>query len=166
MQPEIEPAYTLIKQTREYTIELIEDFTPEEWFAMPEGITNLAWQMGHLAMVEFRLCLERLRGLQPDDRDMIGKQFMRRYGRGTTAEPASDEQPTVEEIRATFDCIHVAVLEELPRYEGNDLTEPLLNPHPKFDTRLAALYFCAQHEMLHAGQIGMLRRLLGKQPLR
>jgi hypothetical protein len=31
---------------------------------------------------------------------------------------------------------------------------------------LDALLFSSKHEMLHAGQIGLLRRLFGKQPLR
>jgi hypothetical protein len=33
-------------------------------------------------------------------------------------------------------------------------------------TRLGALLFSSHHEMLHAGQIGVLRRLLGKAPVR
>jgi uncharacterized damage-inducible protein DinB len=31
---------------------------------------------------------------------------------------------------------------------------------------MGALNFSADHEYLHAGQIGLLRRLLGKEPLR
>ena len=34
-------------------------------------------------------------------------------------------------------------------------------PHQFATTKLRALLWCAQHEMLHAGQIGMLRRYLG-----
>ena len=36
----------------------------------------------------------------------------------------------------------------------------------KVETKLGALFFCSVHEMMHAGQIGLLRRLLGKSPLR
>ena len=32
-------------------------------------------------------------------------------------------------------------------------------------TKLDSLFWCAHHEMLHAGQIGLVRRLLGQAPL-
>ena len=32
-------------------------------------------------------------------------------------------------------------------------------------TKLRALLWCARHEMLHAGQIGLLRRHLGYPPM-
>ncbi len=38
--------------------------------------------------------------------------------------------------------------------------------HPAFTTKLGALLYCARHEALHAGQIGLLRRLLGYKSLR
>jgi hypothetical protein len=31
---------------------------------------------------------------------------------------------------------------------------------------MGSVFVCSAHEMLHAGQIGLLRRLLGKPPLR
>jgi len=39
-------------------------------------------------------------------------------------------------------------------------------PYAVHANKLGGLIFCSHHEMLHAGQIGLLRRLLGKQPLR
>jgi hypothetical protein len=38
-------------------------------------------------------------------------------------------------------------------------------PHPLVKTKLWALLWCAQHESVHAGQIGLLRRQLGYSPL-
>jgi hypothetical protein len=46
------------------------------------------------------------------------------------------------------------------------LAEPLDEPYAVYPTKLGAIVFCAHHEMLHAGQIGLLRRLLGKPPIR
>jgi uncharacterized damage-inducible protein DinB len=31
-------------------------------------------------------------------------------------------------------------------------------------TKLEALFWCSQHELIHAGQIALLRRLIGKEP--
>ena len=163
MQKDLEIPLRQIKDAREYTLSLLEDLEPEDWFATPGDITHIAWQVGHLAMAEFRLCLERLRDLQPDDRDMISKDFLRAYAKGST--PDADSH-TPDQLLATLHQVHQQVLKDVPAYQGQDLNEPLTNPHPIFSTKIEALYFCAKHEMLHAGQIGLLRRLLGKPPLR
>ena len=156
-----------IQEVRGYTLTLIDDLAAEDWFRMPvEGVTHIAWQVGHLAMAQFRLCLERLRDLQPGDRELISKDFLRLFSKGTV--PAADPSgyPPAAEIRATFDRVYAAVLREVPAYAGDDLEAPLANPLPMFKTKMEALLFSSKHEMLHAGQIGLLRRLLGKPPLR
>jgi len=51
---------------------------------------------------------------------------------------------------------------ELPETEWD---APAVKPHPLFKTKLESLFWCAHHEMLHAGQIGLVRRLLGEAPL-
>ena len=156
-----------LKDARQYTLSLLEDLEPDDWFRMPsEGVTHIAWQVGHLAMAQFRLCLERLRNLQPGDWDLISKDNLRRFAKGTTPDSDPSVYPTAVEIRAMLDRVHAAVLRDVPAYQGDDLDKPLVNPHPIFKTKLEALYFCSKHEMLHAGQIGLLRRLLGKSPLR
>jgi hypothetical protein len=57
-------------------------------------------------------------------------------------------------------------LEELAKYSDQDLNVKLPEPHSVFATKLGSVFFCSSHEMLHAGQIGLIRRLLGKSPLR
>ncbi|REJ70485.1 MAG: DinB family protein [Planctomycetota bacterium] len=164
---ELTLALDQIKSAREYTLTLIEDLEPEQWFRTPAGgVTHIAWQVGHLAMAEFRLCLERLRGLEPEDRELISKDFLRMHSKGSVPVTDPADSPSVEELRATLDAVHERVLAEVPAYAGDDLNEPLINPHPIFTTKLEALFFCSKHEMLHAGQIGLLRRLLGMSPLR
>ena len=62
--------------------------------------------------------------------------------------------------------MHVRVLEEIGVLPESVLDEPSLQPHPVFDTKGGALEWSARHEMLHAGQIGLLRRLFGEKWLR
>ncbi|MCE9546567.1 MAG: DinB family protein [Planctomycetia bacterium] len=167
MDARLQLAFNQIQDARSYTLPMLDDLAPEDWFRMPaEGVTHLAWQVGHLAMAEFRLCLERLRGLEPGDRDLVSKDFLRLFSKGTTPEAKPGDYPPIEEIRGTFDRVHAAVLREVPAYAGDDLDTPLANPHPIFKTKLEALFFASKHEMLHAGQIGLLRRLFGKAPIR
>jgi uncharacterized damage-inducible protein DinB len=62
--------------------------------------------------------------------------------------------------------VHQQALKELPVCTQQQLAEPSDEPYAVTPTKLGALFFCSHHEMLHAGQIGLLRRLLGKSPLR
>lgn len=47
----------------------------------------------------------------------------------------------------------------------NHLAPVSATPLPLAKTKMESLLWCAHHEMLHAGQIGLLRRQLGYAPL-
>ncbi len=152
---------------RDYTCQLFEDVAESDWFVMPEGaVSHLAWQMGHLAMAEYGLTLMRIRGKEPSDAEFISNDFLRCFRKGSTpvADPSAYPPPT--EIRLAFDRVHEQALKEIPGYTNEQLAEPLPAPTAVYATKLGSLFFCPLHEMLHAGQIGTLRRMLGKSPLR
>jgi hypothetical protein len=151
---------------RAYTIRLIEAIDPGEWFRFPPGgVSHVAWQVGHLAMAEYRLALERVRGRLPADEAMISDEFLARFGRGSVPEADPSRNPRPSEIRAVLDRVHQQVLAELPALAEEELDRPSLKPHPLFSTKGGALLWCAQHELVHAGQIGLLRRQLRHSPL-
>jgi len=79
------------------------------------------------------------------------------------AEPA--QYPSPAEIRAVFDRVHEQTLRELRDLDERELDAPVLKPHRLVKTKLWSLLWCAQHEAVHAGQIGLLRRQLGHAPL-
>ena len=68
------------------------------------------------------------------------------------------------EIREILDGVHVKGMEYLSRLSDADLNRPTRDPHPHFSDWQGAFFWCANHEFMHAGQIGLLRRLLGKPP--
>jgi hypothetical protein len=152
---------------RGYTLSLLADIGVDEWFTMPAGApTHLAWQVGHIAMAEYGLCLYRQRGRQEIDGELMTSKFRKQFSRGTTPEAEAGVYPPMEEIRATFDRVHAQVLLEMPSFTPEQLAVEVEMPFSVVNTRLGALFFCSQHEMIHAGQIGLLRRLLGKPPVR
>ncbi|MCA9261343.1 MAG: DinB family protein [Planctomycetales bacterium] len=167
MSPRLDVALHLIESARAYMLQLIADVDDSQWFTIPPGAsTHLAWQVGHLAMAEYGLTMIRMRGKEPSDADFITNAFMRTFKKGSTPQPDPSLYPAPEEIRQTLADVHAQALRELPGYDDSTLDEPLPEPYAGFATRLGSLYFCAAHEMLHAGQIGALRRMLGKDPLR
>jgi hypothetical protein len=164
---ELELAVSQIKRVRKYTMRLLEHTNPKEWFEQPsEGVTHIAWQAGHLAMAQHRLCLERIRGQMPEDKEIISDEFTTCFRRESQPIADPDLYPSPARILVVLDRVHQQALRELPRLSEAELNSPPLPPaHPLFDTKLGALLWCAQHEMLHAGQIGLLRRLHGHSPL-
>ena len=156
-----------IAAARNYTLSLLDGLDEEDWFRLPAGgVTHIAWQIGHLAMAEYGLCLFRIRGRRPEDLELMPSKFRKQFSRGSTPAHEPDGYPPISEIRRVFDVIHDRAMEESAEFQEDDLNEKIDEPHAVFDTKLGALFFCAHHEMLHAGQIGLVRRLIGKPPVR
>lgn len=159
-------ALDLIRQTRDYTTHMLETIPVSDWFRQPkEGVTHIAWQVGHLAMAEYALCLVRTRGQRPEDESLIPAAFVKQFGRESQPDPDAAKNPSPAEIRTVFDRVHEQILRELPALSDSALDEPTVKPHPLFNTKLGALLWCPRHEMSHVGQIGLLRRFLGHAPL-
>jgi uncharacterized damage-inducible protein DinB len=111
------------------------------------------------------MALERIRGPQPQDADLISEDLLRLFGRDSVPDSDPAKYPSQGEIRSVFDRVHEQVLRELRGLDESELDKPVLKPHPLVKTKLWALLWCAQHEAVHAGQIGLLRRQLGYAPL-
>lgn len=152
---------------REYMSALLADVPDEEWFAMPAGLpTHLAWQVGHLAMAEYGLCLYRPRGRVSEDTELMPGTFRKAFSRGTTVDPDPARYPAPAAIRETLARVRAQVEKEAPEFTQEMLAAPSEMPYSVFPTKFGGMLFCPQHEMIHAGQIGVLRRALGRAPIR
>jgi uncharacterized damage-inducible protein DinB len=162
----LQPALDRIERSRWYTKQFLSDLTPEEWIWQPSELpTHVAWQVAHIAMAQYALCLMRIRGKAEADEALLSEAFFDRFKRGSVPAAGPENNPPLEEIQRVFDAVHQQSLAELAGRTDEDLDEPV-DPHPAFKTKLGAVEFASQHELIHAGQIGMLRRLMGKPPLR
>jgi uncharacterized damage-inducible protein DinB len=162
---ELDLLISQLRSARRYTEVLLETIDAADWFRRPAGcVTHVAWQVGHLAYAEYRLALERIRGEQSRDAELIPVEFRQRFQRGSVPDPDPSQAPTPAELRDVFDRVHRQALAELANLSEADLDVPLPAPHPQARNRRESLLWCGQHEMIHAGQIGLLRRLLGQAP--
>lgn len=157
-----------IEFARNYTRTLLEGLNDDDWFWMPpEYPTHIAWQVGHLAMSEYGLTLFQQRGRDREvDAGLMTSRFRKMFMRGTTPSADRETHPTPSEILETLERVHHQMRREVPTFSLDALDEPLGPPTSAFATRYGALLFAGDHEMLHAGQIGVLRRLMGKDPVR
>lgn len=157
-----------IEFARKYSLSLLEDLSEDDWFWMPENYTtHIAWQVGHLAMSQYGLTLYQQRGREREiDSQLMSSKFRKLFMRGTTPLADRESHPPSSEIMEVLHRVHQQMQKEIVTFDGDQLDEPLGPPHAGFATRYGALLFAGDHEMIHSGQIGMLRRLMGKSPLR
>lgn len=165
---ELDAAIGQIRQARRYTEDLLQNIPDEYWFAEPPGgITHVAWQVGHLAVCEYGLAMKRVRGIRPDDDQLVSADDFRLFGKGSVPVFDAETYPSVGAIRELLQRVHRQTLEELSSLDEATAAEPTSDPpHAMFQTKLGALVWCVQHEFLHAGQIGLIRRQLGLPLLR
>ena len=162
----LEIAIERIEFSRGYTLRLLERIDDADWFRMPTpAVTHIAWQVGHLAMAQYRLTLDRIRGERPEDASLISADFLKTFGKESIPHPDPARYPTPVEIRAVLDRVHRQALDELRQWPESDWFALPVKPHSLFTRKIDSLFWCAHHEMLHAGQIGLLRRLFGNAPV-
>lgn len=157
-----------LRQTRLYTKQLLSHIDDSDWFRQPtEGVTHVAWQVGHLAVTQYGLALKRQRGEREEDADLISPEFRTLFGKGSTPIPDPSAYPSPQDIRAVLDRVHEQAIAEVSAVTEDSLQEPVGDPpHPMFSTKLESLQWCVRHEFTHVGQITLLRRLFGAEPLR
>jgi hypothetical protein len=152
---------------RAYTLPLLKDIKPDDWFRTPQpGLSHLAWQMGHMAVAQYHMALYCVRDTQPVDAELLPAAYRPLFGRGSIVESDPSKYPQPDELRSVFDRIHQQIPLDLNDLPEAELDQPSIKPHPAFQTKFAALVFAAEHEMVHAGQIGLLRRLIGYPSIR
>lgn len=152
---------------RQYTLQLIASIPRELWYVRPTGATtHVAWQVGHLAVSQYGLMLFRQRGRTAGDLELMPGWLRKQFGRGTQPAETAEGQPESEELLTRLAAIHTQSLEEVAQLSAATLREPIDMPYAAYPIKLGALLFCPIHEALHAGQIGLLRRLHGLDPVR
>lgn len=166
LSPRLELVVRRIQFSRRYMMSLLEGLEESDWFWMPDAYsTHIAWQVGHIAMSHYGLTLFRQRGRAEVDSSLMAGKFRKLFMKGTAPKVDPAYYPTSAEILEVLDRVYQQTMVELPTFEAH-LDEPVDAPHAAFGTKYGSLIFVADHEMLHAGQIGMLRRLMGKETLR
>ncbi|MFO0014280.1 MAG: DinB family protein [Planctomycetota bacterium] len=152
---------------RQYTLGLLESVPEDLWGVQPQGFpTHFAWQVGHLAMAQYGLMLFRMRGRAEGDVALMPGWMRKRYSRGSVPATNPGDNPPKSELLACLDRIHAEAMAFAAQVPSSLLREPTEMPYTGFPIKLGALLFCPLHESIHAGQIGLLRRAHGLEPVR
>jgi len=139
-----------------------DDLKPEEWLHRPcAGGNAAAWIVGHLILTE-RSALGRV-GVT--DLPALPEGFEKRFARDEAAAKAPDFGD-VTVLLPLFNR-HREMLIEAVRRAGPDVMErPLEKPSPLYGSRVwETINFMGAHVTMHAGQVTIIRRSMGKPPI-
>ncbi len=159
---ELETGIATLNFARHMTMRLLDAIPDEHWFHAPLAAGNTAaWIAGHLAW-EDDDCLEHLvegRGSR------LGASWSERFAQGTTPSVIAADYPTIAEIRTALATLR----EELSGFftaSADRLADPLPDGLHGFARDMAALMpFLACHEMIHVGQLTVIRKSLNLAPV-
>ncbi|MFY9256888.1 MAG: DinB family protein [Fuerstiella sp.] len=152
-----------LQQARAYANEMLSHVDESVWFRQPaDSVNHIAWQVGHMTIAQYGLCLKRVRGVREEDSQLFDVlEFGELFGKGSIPSCSEHDYPTPVEIRNAFNAVHAQVESEIAAIDPSVLEDSAGPEHPMFNTKGGSLRFSAKHEMLHVGQIGLLRRFFG-----
>ena len=142
-----------------------QDLTPQEYLHRPcAGGNTAAWIIGHLVLTD-RVAMARA-GLKPGQMPALPEGFEKRFSREPDA-PKASEFGDVRILMPLFNEHRQLLIDTVRRMSPAELDTPLEKPHPMFGAVIAeALNFVGgPHAAMHAGQITIIRRSMGKPPL-
>lgn len=157
-----------LQDTREWTRKLIADLHGDDWVFQPApGLAHPLWICGHLAVSQHTLVFVRCL-----KQNILVESFSRHFPIGGPIASAKDYgYPNIANILDTMEDMHEQTVAAVHGMSDALLSEPAFaadgkSPHPHYKDKRGAVAHCNRHEAFHAGQLAMIRRLLGKQFLR
>ena len=153
--------------TREWTLKLLADLKGDDWTSQPAaGLAHPVWLCGHVACSQHLLIHVRCLG-----GGVLDESFTKHFPIGGPVRSAKEHgYPPVATVLATMEEVHRKTLAAVRGMSDALLAEPAFGgdgkPHPHYKDKAGAVAHCNRHEAFHAGQLAMIRRLLGKSFLR
>ena len=122
-----------------------------------DTVNHLIWLAGHLTSTRFGM--GKVTGLQ--EQDPWSELFS--HGHGISDE---GDYPSIDEIRAKWNAISGTISASLAHLPDEVLGSPAPAKVPINDETLGGmLAFLMHHEAYHIGQMGLLRKYLGKDAM-
>lgn len=138
----------------------VADLSEKEYLHRAAPNANCAaWILGHLALSD-RNVLKRLGAPLPELPAGFEHRFSQKEGC-----PQAEEFGDATKLIGVFDEHRNRLIAAVRAAGPEVLDKPLDKAHPLFKTVGEVANFMALHSVMHAGQISMIRRSLGRPPL-
>jgi uncharacterized damage-inducible protein DinB len=151
--------------TRGITLETFNDIDPEKRFFQPApGVNHALWLLGHIAVSQNHLVADFCLG-----ESMLPGEYGKLFGMKSELLEDPSGYPAAEELLEAMAKVHAASVAYARDASDDQLAQlPVghenLPEHAQgmFTSRGKCLWFSVTHESIHAGQLGTIRRMLGK----
>ncbi len=151
----MEKTFSILQQTRENFLDLVEGLSLEQLNTVPEGCSNnIAWNFGHITVTQQLLCYV-VSGYEPK----ISQELIDKYRKGTKPE-ADITTNELEELKQLTTGTFEALV--------NDYNSGFFTSYKTYSTSYGvelnsiddAIQFLTVHEGLHFGYAMALRKLV------
>ena len=143
-------------------VRYVEDLSAEEYLHRPVPTANcVAWLLGHLTLSDRRAMAA---SFGEENLPALPEGFDKKFSRSAGCPQASDFGD-VTNLLPLFLIHRDLLIEKVRAASPEQLSTDLEKPHPMFSTPGEMMSFMAVHTAMHAGQITMIRRSLGRPPL-
>ena len=151
-----------LESTRQMTMGLLETLADEHWLAQPCADANhAAWVVGHLALSDHDFA-ESVHEAQPALPESWKGIF------GMKSKPSTDASvyPSRGELMSALGEQRAALIAGFEALSDERLLEPIEGEMGQFIyNRAVMMSFAAAHEWFHVGQVAVVRRSLGMEPM-
>ncbi len=147
--------------TRFITEQVSQDLTDNHLTILPENFGNPGiWILGHIAINRANYICYGL-----GEKDRLPEGWSALFGRGSTISKDLSIYPSATEIREFMKKEYAATMTFLLSLTDADLQRVPVIPSQIFKTVAEVFYATTTHEAYHAGQFGLIRRLVGLSTL-
>lgn len=148
----------ILKSNQSMMGRLIDDITEDESLVCGrDDLLHIRWQTGHLVYHAW-LILRSLGGVGE-----ISDSWVALFRRGCDPAEEDTAYPSMAELKQKFGELRQDTMTRLDELTDNDL-DRALDAKPVFDTgAMNTVLFLCGHEFYHAGQIAVMRRILGRE---
>ena len=138
------------------------DLDDADLLKRPPGCNHLAWQIGHLISSEVGL----VGMLAPGKAPSLPEGFNERHSKETTGVDDPSKFQTKQEYLDLFTQVRATTLQVLEAFPEEKFDSPAPERlRARFPTMGSVFTLIGMHPMMHAGQVAVVRRMLGKPVL-
>ena len=148
---------------RSFTLGILNEIeNKEDWVRRPVPNSNHAmWIAGHLAYVD-----DVFSGIVDPTKAAPREDFKQLFGMGSTPLDSLSEYPDPQKVLEYLNDRRNAFFEALDGCTDEDFVKPTPDGLPDFIYDIGAVFqMSAWHESLHSGQLTVIHRMLGHQPI-
>jgi hypothetical protein len=120
---------------------------------------HAAWQIGHLILSESQM----INGVRPSSAPALPPEFAARHDKGSGKVDDSTQFYTKTQYITFMNNVREATLGLLSQLSEEELSKPGPEAMRNYAPKVGSVFLSiANHELMHSGQIAVIRRALGK----